>query len=405
MTSAAAVPRHTRRRQHDAMIGLGVGELSESSRDRGAGGARGRLPTHRHGGRLRKRGRGRTRDRRAGCRAEELFIATSWPPKIRVSRLHRAPSRRVSSDSASTTWACNRNWPATEQDKYVDSFGGLMKAKRTEKPARSVSATSTNSISTTSSACRYSPCGQSDRTPPAAQSGRAAPSTLSTASPPRPTARSASATFSATRRSPRSPKRGQEASAGVHSVEPAARQCRNSPFVVSGAVRSNFEVFDFELTNDQGHPQRSQQRHQFHSGPKTYTGPKRSRSRADQKTQAGGRSAARAKRPARPQLTRAGRWTSSSTSFTNSRNAVLPLRRPSTSLTYGVFKTFQRNTCAPRLADGPSTHRSRRIGRRYWRAIARLNRSSGVIRWSWLSSPMSSWTHSISPVKRLPVGP
>ena len=41
----------------------------------------------------------------------------------------------------------------------------------------------------------------------------------------------------------------------------------------------------------------------------------------------------------------------------------------------------------------------------YWRAIARLNRSSGVIKWSWLSSPMSSWTHSISPVKRLPVGP
>ena len=44
-------------------------------------------------------------------------------------------------------------------------------------------------------------------------------------------------------------------------------------------------------------------------------------------------------------------------------------------------------------------------GYRYCRAMAMLNRSSGVIRWSWLSSPISSCTHSISPVKRLPVGP
>ena len=60
---------------------------------------------------------------------------------------------------------------------------------------------------------------------------------------------------------------------------------------------------------------------------------------------------------------------------------------------------------SPSRPKACSSSRGGLAAERYWRAIARLNRSSGVIRWSWLSSPMSSCTHSISPVKRLPVGP
>ena len=41
----------------------------------------------------------------------------------------------------------------------------------------------------------------------------------------------------------------------------------------------------------------------------------------------------------------------------------------------------------------------------YCRAIAMLSLSSAVIRWSWLSSPMSSCTQSILPVNLLPCGP
>ena len=41
----------------------------------------------------------------------------------------------------------------------------------------------------------------------------------------------------------------------------------------------------------------------------------------------------------------------------------------------------------------------------YCRAIAILNRSSGVIRWLWSSSPRSICTHSIAPVKAFPLGP
>ena len=62
------------------------------------------------------------------------------------------------------------------------------------------------------------------------------------------------------------------------------------------------------------------------------------------------------------------------------------------------------------MADGATAARtnSAHVGVRltlYCTASARLKRSSGVIRWSWLSSPISSCTHSISPVKQLPVGP
>lgn len=41
---------------------------------------------------------------------------------------------------------------------------------------------------------------------------------------------------------------------------------------------------------------------------------------------------------------------------------------------------------------------------RYCLPIAKLSRSSGEMRWSWLSSPMSICTQSMVPVKRLPVG-
>ena len=39
---------------------------------------------------------------------------------------------------------------------------------------------------------------------------------------------------------------------------------------------------------------------------------------------------------------------------------------------------------------------------RHWIAVATRISSSGVMRWSWLSSPMSSWTQFTVPVKVLP---
>jgi hypothetical protein len=41
----------------------------------------------------------------------------------------------------------------------------------------------------------------------------------------------------------------------------------------------------------------------------------------------------------------------------------------------------------------------------YCRDIAILSLSSAVIRWSWLSWPMPSFTHSILPENLFPVGP
>ena len=37
----------------------------------------------------------------------------------------------------------------------------------------------------------------------------------------------------------------------------------------------------------------------------------------------------------------------------------------------------------------------------YWRAMATRSRSSGSMKWSWSSSPTSSWTQWIFPVNRL----
>ena len=46
-----------------------------------------------------------------------------------------------------------------------------------------------------------------------------------------------------------------------------------------------------------------------------------------------------------------------------------------------------------------------RRGRGHWWAIATRKRSSGEIRWSWSSSPRSSCTQAMSPLKALPRGP
>ena len=74
----------------------------------------------------------------------------------------------------------------------------------------------------------------------------------------------------------------------------------------------------------------------------------------------------------------------------------------------GVFTDFHLGAAY----EGPPGHVHAAICRSlmvnapaYCLAIAMFSRSSGVMRWSWLSSPISIWTQSISPENLFPVGP
>ena len=94
---------------------------------------------------------------------------------------------------------------------------------------------------------------------------------------------------------------------------------------------------------------------------------------------------------------------------TMSRGATRPLRRRSRSPGRPVSpgdgaRIAVLRRCQP--FDSPLSHPlNRQELQHYCRAIATVSRSSGLMRWSWLSSPMSICTQSICPENLLPVGP
>ncbi|BBX17508.1 2,5-didehydrogluconate reductase A [Mycolicibacterium duvalii] len=132
MTSAAAIPTVTLNDDHTMpVIGLGVGELSESDTERAVTAALEAgyrlIDTAEAYGNEAAVGRA---IKASGVAREEIFVTTKLSPQdlgFSASRdALKASLERLGLDYVDLYLI---HWPAGEQGKYIDSWGGLMKAK------------------------------------------------------------------------------------------------------------------------------------------------------------------------------------------------------------------------------------------------------------------------------------
>ncbi len=212
MTSAASIPTVTLNDDNTMpVIGLGVGELSDSETEQAVSAALEAgyrlIDTASAYGNEAAVGRAIAA---SGVPREELFVTTKLATEDQGFQSSqdacKASLERLGLDYVDLYLI---HWPGGDPGKYVDSWGGLMKRKRgwPHPLDRRVQLPRRGPVERHRPVVRH-PCRQPDRAAPAAEPGRAAGGQRrARRSSPRPTARWASAGCWTTRRSRRSRRR------------------------------------------------------------------------------------------------------------------------------------------------------------------------------------------------------
>ena len=246
MTSAAAIPSVTLNDETTMpVIGLGVGELSDSETEQAVSTALEAgyrlIDTAAAYGNEAAVGRAIAA---SGVPREELFVTTKLATPTRASSHHRTPARPAWSGSAWTTSTCTSSTGPPRARRLRRQLGRPDEGeRRTASPGRSACPTSHEEhLSNVIDLSFFTPAINQIELHPLLNQADCARPTPSTASSPRPTARWESASCWTTRRSCRSRGARQDAGAGADPVEPPAGQRRHPAVVVAGA--------------DQGEPRR-----------------------------------------------------------------------------------------------------------------------------------------------------
>ena len=278
MTSAAAIPSVTLNDDHTMpVIGLGVGELSDAETEPAVSAALDAgyrlIDTAAAYGNEAAVGRAIAS---SGVPREELFVTTKLATEDQGFQSSQdalaASLERLGLDYVDLYLI---HWPAGEQGKYIDSWGGLLAVGGLATPGRSAWPTSTRSICRTSSTCPSSPLSSTRSSCTRCSiRRRCAPSTPPAMSSRRPTARWASAGFSTTR-----PIVSVAESHGKTPAQVLIRwsiQLGNVVIPRSSSperVKANLDVFDFELTDDEMATLNGlDDGTRFRPDPETYTG-------------------------------------------------------------------------------------------------------------------------------------
>ena len=241
MTSAAAIPTVTLNDENTIpVIGLGVGELSDSETERAVSTALEAgyrlIDTAAAYGNEAAVGRAIAA---SGVPRDEVFVTTKLATADQGFQSSqdacKASLERLGLDYVDLYLI---HWPAGERGKYVDSWGGLMKAKE-DGDARSIGVCNFTAehLSNVIELSFFTPGDQPDRTAPAAESGRTARGQR------RARHRHRGLRPAGRRQAAGQPDRSpsvaagarQDAGAGADPVEHPAGQRRHPPLVIAGA--------------------------------------------------------------------------------------------------------------------------------------------------------------------------
>ena len=255
MTQATTVPDgHPPRRRRDPPARLrrlpGAARGHPGGR---RGGARGRLPPHRH-----RRPPTATRSgvgaaiAASGIPREEVFVTTKlWNSQQGYDSTLAAFEESLGRLGLDHVDLYLIHWPVPTEDRFVDTWRAFERIHE-EGGARTIGVSNFRDRGPRAArARRRRRCRRSTRSSSTRASSRpsCAPGTPSTASRPRPGARSPRATCSTTRRSPRSPaatagRRPRRSCAGTCSSATSSSPSRSRR---SGSARTS-SIFDFELS-------------------------------------------------------------------------------------------------------------------------------------------------------------